>query len=140
MSENEVEVFYDVSDLATSEDLEVNGVWRDLPKGGKVKVARWQNTEFTRMMRTGYKANRDLIDGEDDLADKVGIELLIDVMASTILKDIKGVGHNGKRIEKLTVPIAKELLSVKDFREKIKALSENVDQYRIKAEDKAVKS
>lgn len=138
MSNNNENQFFDVSDLSTNEDLEVEGVWRDLPKGGAIKVGRWQNTEFSRMMRTRFKANRDLIDGDDDLSDKVSLDILIEVMACTILKDVKNMGLEGKRIEKYTPQIGEQLLRVKDFREKVKAVSEQADQYRLKKEDQAV--
>jgi hypothetical protein len=134
-NENE---FFDVSSLSTNEDLEVQGVWRDLPKGAAIRVARWQNTEFSRMMRLRFKANRDLIDGDDDLSDKVSLDILIEVMAATILKDVRNFGLEGKRIEKYTPEIGEKLLRVKDFREKVKAVSEQADQYRLKQEDKAV--
>ena len=135
---SEEQTFYDVSALETDPALEVEGVWRDLPRGGKVKVARWQNTEFSRLMRTKYKANRDLLDGEDELSDKIGQDVMVEVMAVTILKDVSGIGHKGKLIQKYTPEIGIELLKVKDFREKIKALSDQMDQYQHKQEAKAV--
>lgn len=130
--------FFDVSTLSTNEDLEVEGVWRELPKNAAIRVARWQNTEFSRMMRTRFKANRDLIDGDDDLSDKVSLDILIEVMACTILKDVRNMGLEGKLIEKYTPQIGEQLLRIKDFREKVKAVSEQADQYRLKKEDQAV--
>lgn len=140
MSDEQNQEFFDVSSLATNEDLEVNGVWRDLPRGAGLKVARWNNTEFSKLMRQKYKASRDLIDGEDDLSDKVSLDILIEVMAVTVLKDIRKIALHGKLIEKYTPAVGIELLKVKDFRDKVKALAEQADQYREKLEDKAVKS
>ena len=139
MSDNQNQ-FFDVSSLATNEDLEVNGVWRELPKGAGLQVARWNNTEFSKLMRQKYKASRDLIDGEDDLSDKVSLDILIEVMAVTVLKNVRNIGLGGKLIEKYTPAIGVQLLAVKDFRDKVKALAEQADQYREKLEDKAVKS
>ena len=135
MSEQE---YFDVNDLKTNEDLEVGGVWRDLPKGAALKIARWQNTEFTKVMRSKYKASRDLIDGDDDLADKVGTDILIEVMALTILKDVKNVGIDGKLITKYTPEVGMRLLKVKDFREKVRAIADQADQYKDKKETEAV--
>lgn len=129
--------FYDISALETNPELEVNGVWRDLPRGAKVKVARWQNDEFSRMMRTKFKANRDLLEGEDELSDKLGTEILIEVMACTVLKDVSGLAHNGKLIEKYTPAIGMDLLKVKGFREKVKAFAEQMEAYQDKKEQAA---
>lgn len=131
--------FYDVSDLVTDETKEVEGVWRDLPRGGQVKVARWGNERFTRALRKKFKANRVVMEGDDDLSDKVSTDIMIEVMADTILMDVKGVGLNKKLIEKYTPEIGRQLMAVKDFRERIKALAEDVDSYLAKKEEEIVK-
>ena len=131
---------FDIGSLATNEALEVEGVWRNLPREAGLKIARWQNAEFAKMMRRKFKDNRDLLEADDDLSDQVGTEVLVEVMALTILKDVRNIAFEGKLIEKYTPEIGKKLLKIKDFREKVKALSEQVDQYREKKEENAVKS
>ncbi len=131
---------YDIGDLCTDEKAEVEGVWRDLPRGAKIKVARWQNKEFQRMMRRNFKSNRVILEQEDDVSDSVSEEILIKVMAHTVLRDITGAGFKGKLIEKYTPDIGIELLKVKDFREKVRAYSEDFNSFSLKQEDAAVKS
>lgn len=131
---------FDIGSLATNEALETEGVWRELPKGAGLKIARWQNAEFAKLMRRKFKDNRDLLEADDDLSDKVGTEVLIEVMAITILKDVRNIAFEGVVIEKYTPEIGRKLLAIKDFREKVKTLSEQVDQYRDKKEQQAVNS
>lgn len=132
--------FYDVAALITDETKEVEGVWKSLSSKASVKVARWGNDNFNRMMRRKYKANRAVMEAEDDVSEKVSVDILIEVMASTVLMDVKGLGFKGKLIEKYTPEIGMELLRVKDFREKIKGFSEDVDSYLAAKEEEAVKN
>lgn len=131
---------YDISDLLTDETREVDGVWRDLPRGAGVKVGRWQNDEFQKMMRRKFKSNRVMLEQDDDISDKVSLDILIEVMAHTILKDVKNIKFGGAVIEKYTPAIGIKLLKVKDFRDKVRAFAEDVNVYRVKQEDEAVKS
>lgn len=131
---------YDISDLLTDETREVDGVWRDLPRGAGVKVGRWQNDEFQKMMRRKFKSNRVMLEQDDDISDKVSLDILIEVMAHTILKDVKNIKFGGAVIEKYTPAIGIKLLTVKDFRDKVRAFAEDVNVYRVKQEDEAVKS
>lgn len=131
---------YDISDLLTDETREVEGVWRDLPKGAAVKVGRWQNDEFQKMMRRKFKSNRVMLEQDDDISDKVSLDILVEVMAHTILKDVRNLKFGGSVIEKYTPAIGVKLLKVKDFRDKVRAFAEDVNVYRVKQEDDAVKS
>ena len=115
-------------------------MWRDLPRGAGVKVGRWQNDEFQKMMRRKFKSNRVMLEQDDDISDKVSLDILIEVMAHTILKDVKNIKFGGAVIEKYTPAIGIKLLTVKDFRDKVRAFAEDVNVYRVKQEDEAVKS
>ena len=130
--------FFDVSNLITDEAKEVDGVWKDYARNASVKVGRWGNTAFTRLLRAKFKASRTLLDGEDDLADATSTDIMIEVMAHTILRDVKGFGFAGKAIEQYTPEIGMQLLKVKDFRERVKALSENIDDFLAKKEEALV--
>jgi len=132
--------FYDVANLITDEAKEVEGVWKTLSSTASVKIARWGNSDFSRMMRRKYKANRAVMEAEDDISEKVSVDILIEVMAATILRDVKGIGFKGKLIEKYTTEVGTELLKVKDFREKIKGFAEDVDSYLASKEEEAVKN
>lgn len=135
MSENEG---FSLDDLCTDENLEVEGIWRDFGKGARAKIARWQNSEFQKMMRRKYKSNRVILEQEDDVADKVSTDVLIEVMAHTILKGMEGFRFKGKAIDKYTPAIGIEVLKIKDFRDKIRGFAEDMQSYRTKQEDDAV--
>lgn len=126
---------FDVADLETDPILETGGVWKDLPKGARVKIARWGNPEFARLLRSKLKANRVLIDGDDDLSEKVSEQIITEVMARTILKDVSGIRFRGKVVDSYNPKVGEQLLSIGDFRARIKAFSEQEESYRVKAEE-----
>lgn len=130
---------FDLESLVTDTELEVEGVWRDLPKGAKVKIARWNNKEFQKMMRRNFKSNRVILEQDDDISDEVSEDILIKVMAHTVLRDLTGAAINGQEI-KYTPEVGMKLLKIKDFRDKIKGLSEDMNAYQTQKENEAVKS
>lgn len=130
---------YDLESLVTDEALEVEGVWRDLPKGAKAKIARWNNKEFQKMMRRNFKSNRVILEQDDDISDQVSEEILIKVMAHTVLRDLTGAMFKGEEV-KYTPEVGMKLLKIKDFRDKVKGLSEDMNSYQTQKEDEAVKS
>lgn len=130
----------DISELMTDLNKEVEGVWCPLGKGAHAKIARYGNDEFQKEMSRKYKANRALLESDDDSSIELNRTLLIEAFAKTILKDIRGITINGNPIEKYTFEIGVKLLSVKDFFNKVKAYSENFETYQAKAEDEAVKN
>lgn len=132
--------FFDISSIETDTKLEVEGVWRDYNSKAKVKIARWANDDFSRLMRNKYKSVRSVMEGDDDAAAELSVELVIEVMAHTILKDVQGIGYKNQLITNYTPAIGIELLKVKDFREKIKAMSEDQASYLLNKEDEIVKS
>lgn len=130
----------DFESLESNLQAEVEGVWRPLAKGARVKVARIGNDEYMKLLRRKFKSNRAVLEQEDDLAAEINEELLIEVYAHTILKDVEGIGVNGQLITKYTPEIGIKLLSARNFREKIKAYAEDMEAFLAKQEDAAVKS
>lgn len=122
---------------------ETEGVWFPLARGVKVRVARIQNPNFRRVLRRKYKAVRASLEQDDDTAAELSDELMQEVYAQTILKDLKvedgavvnidGVPYaNGTFDQK----IALKLLSNELFRNKIKAYAEDQNEFLLFTEDK----
>lgn len=131
---------FDISSLMTSKAKETEGVWMPIGNEAKVKVARIGNDEYQKLLRRKYRANRAVLEQEDDLAAKVSEDVMIDVMAHTILKDVSGISINGAPIEKYTPEVGVQLLSIRDFREKVRAYADEAELFREHAEESIVKS
>lgn len=120
------------SSFATDETLEVQGIWHNLSKTARVKVARSGNARYKAVLRAKFTAAQlDLSQGEE--ADQLAEAVLIDVMAETILVGWEGLTYQGKEAP-YSVELAKTFLKVKDFRAKIDGLAGNMEAFRIKAD------
>lgn len=134
---------FDVNSLATNLKTEVEGVWRVIGrdkdnKEVRVKVARLGNEEYSKELRRKYKSNRAVLEQDDEIAAKLGEDMIIEVYATTILKDVENIGIDGQLITKYTPSVGVKLLTIKDFRERIKGLAEDMQAYQDAAEEKVV--
>ena len=126
---NKMDIF---SSYATDETLENEGKWFPLSKTAKVKVARAGNEKYTDLLRAKLKEAS--LDGMPEKeANAVAEDILIDVMAQTILLNWEGLTYQGAAAP-VTAAQAKVFLKVKDFRKKIAGFSENFESFRVKAE------
>ena len=121
-----------IATFTTDEKLEAEGKWFPLSKTAKVLVARSGNDTYMSVLRQKMKeAQIDLSAGEE--AEKLAEDVLIDVMAETLLLGWEGITQDGK-----PVPYSREqartYLRIKDFRKKIAGFSDNFEAFRAKAE------
>lgn len=121
-----------IATFTTDEKLEAEGKWFPLSKTAKVLVARSGNDKYMSVLRQKMKeAQIDLSAGEE--AEKLAEDVLIDVMAETLLLGWEGITQDGK-----PVPYSREqartYLRIKDFRKKIAGFSDNFEAFRAKAE------
>lgn len=126
---------FDIFDaFATDENLENNGTTFPVGKGATLLVARGGNRRYAKAITTAVEARRAELDGDDDAASAVSDEIMIDVMARTILLGWSGLSFKGKEMGDYSVEKAKELLAVKDFRKHVAGLSDTMAAYKVKAE------
>ena len=121
-----------IATFTTDEKLEAEGKWFPLSKTAKVLVARSGNDKYMSVLRQKMKeAQIDLSAGEE--AEKLAEDVLIDVMAETLLLGWEGITQDGK-----PAPYSREqartYLRIKDFRKKIAGFSDNFEAFRAKAE------
>lgn len=121
-----------IATFTTDEKLEAEGKWFPLSKTAKVLVARSGNDKYMSVLRQKMKeAQIDLSAGEE--AEKLAEDVLIEVMAETLLLGWEGITQDGK-----PVPYSREqartYLRIKDFRKKIAGFSDNFEAFRAKAE------
>lgn len=130
---------FSLDDFATDAVAELNGIWRDIgkDKDGKkreVKLARANNENYMSALRVLQRKNQALLEMNDDEAFALAEEIARECYSKHVLK--------GLRVDGVEVPytadLGREMLKKKDFFAKIKAMSDQMDMYKVDAA--AVKS
>lgn len=135
------------ADYATDEAKEIDGAWHTLAPGAEILVARSGNRKYARKLAVEVEKHQHVLDAAGDDSDKLSDQIMIDVMAETILLGWRGDNFKYKGAV-YTCPedaakrkeAAKLLLSVKDFRQRVAKLSNDFDAYRVKQEAETVKN
>jgi hypothetical protein len=122
------------STYASDEVAEVEGRWFPVGKDAKVLVARTGNPRYNQAFRKKLQEHEyDLNTGTPE-ADKLAEEILVQVMAETILLGWEGLKFQGTDVP-YTKAQATTLLGVKDFRKRITVIADSLENFRIKAEE-----
>lgn len=115
------------SDFAVTDDAVY------VPYKGDVEflIARGGNKKFRQKIAHLYKKNQRLLDSGSDAAESKSDEIMIEVMAQTILVGWKGsVAIKGEVME-YSVENAKKLLAVPLFREWVSKQADDVASYKL---------
>lgn len=123
---------------ATDENLENNGTLFPLGKDSKVLVARAGNRKYSKALTKAVEQRRVELDAGDDTADAVSDQIMVDVLAETILLGWENLSFKGVEMP-YSQDNAKTLLRIKDFRKVIAGLSDQMDAYKMKLEADAGK-
>lgn len=123
---------------ATDENLENNGTSFPIGKGAKLLVARSGNRKYSKAITKAVELRRVELDANDDAAAAVSDQIMVDVMAETILLGWEGLSFKGVDMP-YTQENAKTMLAVKDFRKHVAGLADQMDAYKVKAEAEAGK-
>ena len=119
--------------FGTDTEREEEGTWVNLGGKAKILVARAGNKKYSRMLNTLVSKNQLALDAKTDEADDLSDEIMIDVIASTILLGWEGIEVDGKPFP-YSVENAKTVLKLKDFKLLVSQNSKNIDNYRSAAE------
>lgn len=130
------------SQYATDESLENNGTWRDIGGGTELLIARIGNDKYVKHLNKLVEQNKKLLDSGTDEADAKSNEIMVEVLANTILLGWRSkVGEQyqdtvlfKKKAVTYSVKQAKEMLMVKDFRRRVAQLGDEFEAYRLKEE------
>ena len=116
---------------ATDETLEENGTWFQIGGGARVLVARSGNRKYGKMLTKEVERNKKELDLNDDAADKLSEEIMIAVIADTILLGWEDVTFKGKALE-YSPANARKLLAIKDFRKAVAQFADDVSAFKFK--------
>lgn len=121
------------SKFATDESLENEGTWREIGGDTELLIARAGNKQYSRLLTKLYERNRKVLDADDEKSSARAEEIMIEVLATTILLGWKNVSYKGEELP-YTNANARKLLAIKDFRKMVVALSEEMDAFKAKEE------
>lgn len=134
---NAIDLF---SAFAVNTAQEQEGADTQLPGCGDTmfKVAREGNKNYGKLLQKLVKQNRAVLDSKGEAADAKSDEILVEVMAKTILIGWAGeIKYQGKG-HAYSVEAAKMLLKHKDFRAKVMEVSSNMETFKaVKDEEDA---
>ena len=112
---------------------EETGVWREIGGGASLLIARANNRHYNKALADLYEKNAEALERNDDAADKLSTDLMIQVLADTILLGWKGVGYKRQPMEYSTAN-ARTMLALRDFRTLVVKKANEIDVYKAKAE------
>lgn len=126
------------SEFATDETAEVEGTWVPYKKS-EFLVARLGNKQYADKLSSLYEKNRKKIEAGGEEADRLNTDLMIEVLATTILKGWKNVAYRGAQMN-YSVENATKLLRHAEFRKVITEIASDVENYRAKLEEEQEKN
>lgn len=114
-------------------DFAVNDDAVYVPYKGDVEflIARANNKQFRKEISRQYKKHERLLESKTEAADEKGEEIMVEVMAKTILVGWKGALAVKGEVLTYSVENAKKLLSVPLFREWVSKQADDVNSYKV---------
>lgn len=122
----------------TDETKENEGTWVEIGDA-KFLVARSGNRKYVKMLTKLVEKNQRVLDRKDEAADKLSDQIMVDVMAETILLGWEGVTQGGQDWP-YSVGNAKAALAVKDFRREIMKIADDAEEYKAKQVEETEKN
>ena len=122
--------------FATSRELEEEGVWVDLGEGARLKIARIGNPANRDLMRRKMKPHRTALRA-DKLPEDILNRITIEVMAETILLGWEGLTEGGQPLPYTRENAIQQLTELKDFRDQVADLSQDMTLFQEEREAQA---
>jgi hypothetical protein len=125
---------------ATDEKKENEGVEVVLGPEASITVARMNNPKFNQMITAEFEKHQAALEAlPEDQRAKLDAEIMNKVLAETILLGFKGLGWQGKPL-KYSKESALKLLSLKDFKVRVLAEANKLDNFRAVWEEAGAKN
>lgn len=124
---------------ATDEAVEVSGAWKEIGPGAKILVARAGNDEYAAAIQTEVDTHRLQLELGGKAGKRVNDEIMVRVMARTILKGWEGLTFKGEVVT-YSYENACRLLALKEFRALVLEIAGDIENFRIKEEEEQGKA
>lgn len=130
---NKIEVLDVFAEYATDPALEDGGTWFSIGKGARLLIGRAGNRAYSKALNKLVERNEVALKAEDEAADKLNDEIMIESLAVGTLLGWEKLFYQGKPID-YSVQNAKLLLKHREFRRTVIKFSEDVDAFRVEKE------
>ena len=120
---------FDINSMATDKDLEKEGVWIELSGEARIKIARLNNPRYKELFTAKTKPHRQAI-RNNVLSEKVADDIMIEVMAATILLDWENFFEGEKPLEYNLVNARRVLRELPDFRRMVYEMAGEADNFK----------
>lgn len=125
--------------FATDTKAEIEGVPFEYGDSTFI-IARKFNPTHRKLFSKLWKANRLIVEGKGDAAEKKADEIMCEVMSKTILLGWKNVQADGKELAYSQAAAYELLMSLKDFREVIDTASAELDRFKVHKDEEDEKN
>lgn len=123
---------------AVNEEKESKGVWCEIGDS-KFLVARAGNKDYVKMLTKEVNRNKRALDRKDAAAEKLNEELMVKIMAKTILLGWEDVEYKGKKLE-YSVENAEMILAHDEFRRQIMVEAEDFSKFKAVQDEEDAKN
>ena len=113
----------------TDEEAEDNGAWIDWGDGAKLKIARVGNNNYQRRAQALMKPHRHARD-RGTISEEIQTDIVTKCIAETVLVDWEGIEYDGKPIKYSSKNAEKLLNELKDFREDVLLVANDLSNFR----------
>ena len=120
-------------EFAANTNAEEEGVWEAYGDDTKFLIARATNKHYTRALTRAYEKNKRTLDGKGEAAEAVSEEIMVGVIARTILLGWEKVIYQKKPLE-YSMENARTLLAHKDFRAWVMGKANDFDRFKLAQE------
>ena len=125
--------------FATDTEAEIKGVPFEYGDSTFI-LARKFNPTHRKLFSKLWKANRRVVEGEGDAAEKRADEIMCEVMSKTILLGWKNVQVDGKDLPYSQQAAYDLLLEMRDFREVIDTASAELKRFKVHQDEEDEKN
>lgn len=120
------------TEFAINDTVAKDGVFVPYLEDVEFKIAKYGTRAYRNFASPLFQRNERVLKQKGNAADDKAVELIINVMANTILVGWKGdLKYQGKAFGEYTVEKAKQLLAHEAFRDWCDAQSKNEDLFKV---------
>ena len=120
-------------EFAANPTTEEEGAWEEYAEGIRFRIARATNKNYTRALTKAYEKNRRILDGKGDASETMSEEIMVGVMARTLLLDWEGVVFKKEPLP-YSLENARMMLGMKDFRRWVMDKANDFDRFKVAQE------
>lgn len=125
--------------FATDRTLELDGVWVQIDKDARVKIARRDNPRYREVLRRESAPYRQAARA-GMLSDETAEQILIKVLAETVVLDWEGFTENGKPLPYSKENAVRLLTELKDFLDFVVSASAEAELFKAQADEADAKN